>query len=268
MIIRREMMKLQLEGRTAVVTAASKGLGRAIAERLAEEGCRVLLCSRHGEAIRSAADNIRHKYGTFAQGFAVDLQDKEQIAAWIGQIRGQFAHIDALVCNAGGPPSGSFLELDDDQWERAIQTNLMSVVRLLRGFYPLMKDRGARVVTIASTSVKVPIPGLVLSNTLRTGINGLMKTLSQEWGPDGILLNTVCPGRIMTDRLEELDQAAALREGRTVEEIRERFRAQIPLGRYGEPRELADLSAYLLSPRNTYLTGSTFFVDGGMVKAL
>jgi 3-oxoacyl-[acyl-carrier protein] reductase len=261
-------MKLQLEGKTAVVAAASKGLGRAIAERLAEEGCRLLMCSSDGEAIRSAAEDIRRKYGVEAEGEAVDLADKEQIAAWIERIRSRTDHIDALVCNAGGPPSGRFLELDDEQWEQAIRLNLLSVVRLLRGFYPLMKARGARVVAIASTSVKVPIPGLVLSNALRTGVNGLIKTLSQEWGPDGILLNTVCPGRIMTDRLDELDRAAAQREGKTVEEIRAQHMAQIPLGRYGEPHELADLSVFLLSPRNTYLTGSTFLVDGGMVKAL
>ncbi len=161
-----------------------------------------------------------------------------------------------------------FLSLDEEAWLHAIQLNLMSVVRLVKGFHPLMKEQGGRIVTIASSSVKIPIPGLVLSNTLRTGLIGLMKTLSIEWGPDGILLNTVCPGRIMTDRLIELDSFNASRQGKTVEDIQENMIKDIPLGRYGEPEELASMAAYLLSPRNSYMTGSVFYVDGGMVKAI
>lgn len=139
---------------------------------------------------------------------------------------------------------------------------------MLRGFYPLLRVGGGRVVTIASTSVKVPIAGLVLSNTYRTAVAGLMKTLSIEWGQDHILLNTVCPGRIQTDRLDELDAASAQRQGVSIDQLRAQIVKDIPLGRYGNPDELAQFSAYLLSPLNTYMTGSTFFVDGGMVKAL
>lgn len=261
-------MDLQLKGKIAVVSAASRGLGRAVAEQLAKEGCNLFICSRNAEAITKAARELRSGYGVEADGFQADLSDKQQIDAWIEHVASRTGHIDALVCNAGGPPSGSFLDITEEDWDRAIRTNLMSVVRLLRGFYPMMKINGARVVTIASASVKMPIPGLILSNTLRTGIVGLMKTLSIEWAQDGILLNTVCPGRIMTDRVEELDRVRAEREGRSLEDVRKESIRNIPLGRAGKPEELADLCAYLLSARNTYLTGSTYFVDGGSVKAL
>ncbi|MBP1156120.1 MULTISPECIES: SDR family oxidoreductase [unclassified Paenibacillus] len=261
-------MDLRLKGKNAVVTASSKGLGRAVAEQLAAEGASLLLCSRDEQAVCDVAAQLGQKYGVEVAGMGVDLSSPEQISWLVQQASDRFGHVDALVCNAGGPPSGSFLSLDEEAWLHAFQLNLMSVVRLTKGFYPLMKDQGGRVVTIASSSVKVPIPGLVLSNTLRTGILGLMKTLSIEWGPDGILLNTVCPGRIMTDRLIELDSINASLEGKAVEEVRESMTKDIPLGRYGEPEELASMATYLLSPRNSYMTGSVFYIDGGMVKAI
>lgn len=261
-------MDLRLKGKKAVVTASSKGLGRAVAEQLAAEGASLLLCSRDEQAVCEVAAQLGQKYGVEAAGMGVDLSSPEQISWLVQQAQDRFGQVDALVCNAGGPPSGSFLSLDEEAWLYAIQLNLMSVVRLMKGFHPLMKEQGGRIVTIASSSVKIPIPGLVLSNTLRTGIIGLMKTLSIEWGPDGILLNTVCPGRIMTDRLIELDTVNASRQGKAVEEIQESMTKDIPLGRYGEPEELASMAAYLLSPRNSYMTGSVFYVDGGMVKAI
>ena len=261
-------MDLQLKGKAAVVTASSKGLGRAIAEQLAAEGARLLLCSRDEQSVCELAARLQEAYGVEAAGMAVDLSSPEQIGWLVQQAKDRFGQVDALVCNAGGPPSGSFMSIEEEAWLHAIQLNLLSVVRLTKGFYPLMKERGGRVLTVASSSVKVPIPGLVISNTLRTGVVGLMKTLSVEWGPDGILLNTICPGRINTDRLIELDSARAAREQRSVEDIRRQIVGDIPLGRYGEPEELAATAAFLLSPRNSYMTGSAFYVDGGAVKAI
>ncbi|OXM85884.1 SDR family oxidoreductase [Paenibacillus rigui] len=261
-------MDLFLAGKTAVVTASSKGLGRAVAEQLAAEGTHLLLCSRSEEAVKEIAEEIRKKYKVKVEAMAVDLSQVADIDRLVTYAGDHFGRIDALVCNSGGPPSGSFLSFDDAAWEKAFMGNLMSVVRLIRGFHPLLKERGGRIVTIASTSVKTPIPGLVLSNTFRTGVLGLMKTLSMELAPDQILLNTVCPGRIMTDRIVELDSARAEREQRPVEEIQESLVKDIPLGRYGEPHELASIAAYLLSPRNSYMTGSVFYVDGGAVKSL
>lgn len=262
-------MDLGMRGKQVVVSAASKGIGRAIAEQLAAEGADLYLCSRDGVAMENLARELSTLHGVRARGYAVDVSSKEELEEWIGTIQRETGRIDALVCNAGGPPGGSFMDLDDEVWLQAIQTNLMSVIRMLRGFHPLMKAAGgARVITVASSSVKIPIPGLILSNTLRTGLAGLMKTLASEWAEDGILLNTVCPGRIMTGRLDELDTARAQREGTSVEALREQLVKDIPLGRYGTPQEFAEFSTYLLSPRNTYMTGSTFYVDGGMVKSL
>lgn len=261
-------MDLKLNGKKIVVTASSRGLGKAIAARLAEEGAHLALCSRDEAAVRRLADDLARTHGITALGMGVDVSSGADIARFAETVRETFGNVDGLVCNAGGPPSGAFLTLTDEQWERAFQTNLMSVVRLVRNFHPLMKERGGRIIAIASSSVKVPIPGLMLSNVFRAGVAGLMKTLAQELAADGILVNTLCPGRIMTDRLNELDQVRAEREGRSVEEIRHEAVLDIPLGRYGRPEEFADMAAFLLSERNSYMTGSAFMVDGGLVKAL
>jgi 3-oxoacyl-[acyl-carrier protein] reductase len=262
------IVDLQLKGKTAVIAASSKGLGKAIAEELAREGANLFLCSRDEESVRSIAAELEETYDVRVSGMKVDLSDPADITKWIEHISTNTETIDALVCNSGGPPSGSFLSFDDEAWEQSFQTNLMSVIRLVRGCYPYMKQQGGRVITIASSSVKMPIPGLILSNTFRTGISGLMKTLSMELAADRILLNTVCPGRVSTDRLLELDSAKAQRTGQTLDEIQESMTQEIPLGRYGTPEEFAVFSAFLLSPKNTYMTGSVFYVDGGMVKAL
>lgn len=261
-------MDLGLKGKVAVVTASSKGLGRAIAEQLAAEGVNLALCSRDFTSITHVAESIRQQYGVQVIAEQADLKEASAIPAFIGKVIDTYGRIDALLCNSGGPPSGSFIHLQDQAWEDAFQGNLMSVIRLIRECYPYLKENGGRIVTIASSSVKIPIPGLVLSNTFRAGIAGLMKTLSIEFGPDGILVNTVCPGRISTDRLNEIDGVRAQREAVEIEQIRAAAMKDIPLGRYGEPQELAVFSSFLLSPLNSYLTGSVFYVDGGMVKAL
>ena len=228
----------------------------------------MLLCSRSEEAVAGIADRLARQYGVNAVSMRADVSDPNAIAGLRQAAEREFGRVDALLCNAGGPPAGTLLSLTDDDWEHSFRTNVMSVVRLVREFYPLLKSSQGRVLTVASSSVKVPIPGLILSNTMRAGLSGLMKTLSQELGPDGILLNTICPGRIATDRLDELDHARAAREGRSVEQLRADLVKEIPLGRYGRPEELGAFAAFLLSPSNSYMTGSVYYIDGGMVKAL
>lgn len=261
-------MDLQLQGKTALVCAASRGIGRAVAERLAMEGANVHLCSRDGRAVEQLAADLAERYGVAAKGYSVDLGSAEQIERWVRTVGEETGRIDALLCNTGGPPPGSILELDEAEWDKAYETLLMSVVRLLRHSYPYLKAAGGRVLTIASTSVKTPIQGLVLSNTFRTGVVALMKTLAAEWAEDRILLNTICPGRIQTERVDQLDVADAEKLGISFEEMRAKRIGEIPLGRYGMPGELAEFAAYLLSPRNTYMTGSVYYFDGGMVKCL
>lgn len=262
-------MNQSLEGQVALITAASKGLGFATALRLAEEGAQLAICSRDEMRIQEAVNIIQEKTGHVPLGMPVDVSNKEDVEKMVHKTIDYYGRIDMLMLNAGGPPAGNFMDLRDEDWEKAFATNVMSVVRIIREVVSYMrKQSGGRIVAIASSSVKVPIQGLVLSNVMRTGVAGLMKTLSMELGPDGILLNTLCPGRVATDRLIELDQGAAAKLEVPMEKVREQISKGIPLGRYGNPEEFAEAALFLLSPKNTYITGTTLMVDGGMVNAL
>ncbi len=261
-------MDLKYDGKTVLVTAASKGLGKASALALAQEGARVILSSRSQASLEKAAQDIRQETGRDVEIIPADVSDADDVQRLFKEVRQQSDSLHGLVCNAGGPPGGEFMDFSDEDWQKAFETNLLSVIRLVRHAVPLMEKEGGRIVSIASSSVKVPIPGLILSNTMRAGVQGLMKTLSIELAEKGILVNTVGPGRIATDRLYELDEAKAKKLGKPLEEIQKESLQNIPLGRYGKPEEFGQLVAYLLSPANTYLTGSTYMVDGGMVKAL
>ncbi|WP_054950256.1 SDR family oxidoreductase [Numidum massiliense] len=261
-------MNATLSGKVALVTAASQGLGKAIAAELSRGGAHVYICSRQQEAIERTAREISAETGRAVTPLVADVSTASEITPLFDRIAQEHSHLDVLVCNAGGPPGGTFEMFDDAAWQSAFETNLLSVVRLVRGALPFMKEAGGRIVTIASSSVKVPIPGLILSNTMRAGVAGLMKSLANELASYGILVNTVCPGRIATDRVAQLDGAKAEREGKSVRQVKESVESQIPLGRYGEPEEFARVVAFLSSDANTYMTGSTFFVDGGMVQAL
>ncbi|MFC3884319.1 SDR family oxidoreductase [Bacillus songklensis] len=261
-------MDLQLKGKTAIVLASSQGLGKAIAVQLIKEGVNVMLASRSEEKLRATAEEL----SSLADGKAVytiaDVTQKESIQMVVKRTIEYFGTVDILVNNAGGPKAGNIESLTDDDWQDAFELNLLSYIRTIREVLPYMKKRGGHIINIASSSIKEPIPGLVLSNTFRTGIVGLTKTLSQELGEYNILVNTVAPGRIATERVEQLDQISAKNEGISKEEVKEKVKSTISLGRYGEPEEFAKVVAFLVSGANTYMTGNSFLVDGGMVKSI
>jgi 3-oxoacyl-[acyl-carrier protein] reductase len=179
-----------------------------------------------------------------------------------------FGQLDILINNAGGPPAGTFEQITDEQWQQSFELNLLSYVRMIREALPHLKKNGGKIVNIASSSIKEPIPGLLLSNTFRTGIVGMTKTLAIELAKDRILINTVAPGRIATDRVAFLDEVNAEKQGITKSEMEEKMKNTIPLGRYGEPEEFAKVVTFLVSDANSYMTGSSFLVDGGMVKSI
>ena len=262
-------MDLGLRGKTALVTAASKGLGRAIATELAREGARVVISSRDEEALAGTAGEIREETGAEVEYRAADLTRAADIEGLVAHVLARFGGLDVLVNNTGGPPTGNFADLDDEAWDLAFRQIILSLVRCVRGVIPSMRERGGgRIVNVASTSVKQPIDNLLLSNTFRAGLAGLAKSLSLELAPDGILVNTLGPGRILTGRTESLDAGQAEDQGVSVEEIREQFATRIPLGRYGTPEEFARVAAFLASPANSYVTGQAILVDGGMVRAI
>ena len=263
-------MDLGLGGKAALVTAASKGLGRAIALELAREGAHVVISSRDEEALSGAAAEISAETGAEVDYRAADLTRAGDIEALVAHAAGRFGGVDVLVNNTGGPPAGTFEDLDDGAWQAAFDGILMSLIRCVRGVLPHMRagEPWGRIVNVASSSVKQPIENLMLSNTFRAGLAGLAKSLSIELAPDGILVNTLGPGRISTARSQGMDQAQAEAQGVPVEEVRASFEARIPLGRYGTPEEFARVAAFLASPANGYVTGQAILVDGGMVRAL
>jgi 3-oxoacyl-[acyl-carrier protein] reductase len=262
-------MDLGLKGKNALVAAASKGLGKAVALELATEGASVSICARGAAELMQAADDIRAATGARVLPFVCDVTSPEQIAAWVEHAEAQLCSIDVLVNNAGGPPTGPFLDFGDDAWRAGLELNLMSAVRLSRAVLPGMAERGwGRIINITSVMVKQPGPGFVLSTSARSAIIGLAKTLSADFAPRGITINNVCPGYTRTQRMVDLVAARAEREGRTEAEVVAAMTADIPAGRMGEPEELAALVAFLASERADYITGTTIQVDGGLTKAL
>jgi 3-oxoacyl-[acyl-carrier protein] reductase len=260
---------LGVRGKVALVAAASQGMGRAAAFALAREGCKVALCARNEGPLQATVKAVRKETGAEVLGITADVARAEDVATFVNGAVQTFGGVDLLVANAGGPPTGRFEALTEEQWSRAYDLTLQSSVRLVRSSLPSMKDRGGgAIVAITSISVKQPIENLLLSNAMRAAVVGLVKTLARELGPSRIRVNAVAPGWIATDRLTEVTKSRAEREGKTLAVAMAEDAKEIPLGRIGEPQEVADLIVFLLSDRASYLTGNVIQIDGGLYRGV
>ncbi len=262
-------MDLGLTGKVALVAAASRGLGRAVAEELAAEGCSLVLCARHQETLHAARDQIALQSGAAVVAVVADLTVSGDIARVVAKGREHFGRIDILVTNAGGPPAGKFESLSREQWEGATQLTLFSAIELTRLVLPDMKERQwGRILNITSIAVKQPVDNLMLSNSLRAGLTGFARTLANEVAADGITVNNILPGYTRTERVEELAEMMSKSEGISSEEFIARWEREIPMRRLGEPREFAALAAFLVSERAGYVTGTSVQIDGGWIRSL
>jgi 3-oxoacyl-[acyl-carrier protein] reductase len=263
------MMELGLRGKVALVTAASKGLGKAVALRLAQEGADVAICARGEAPLARAAAEIEAQTGRQALALPADVSDPSAVDALVEATIERFGRVDVLVTNAGGPPPGQFLDLTPEDWEAAARLTLMSAVRLCYGVVPAMKAQGAgAILAMTSITVKQPLPNLGLSNSLRLAVVGLVKTLADELAPFGVRVNAICPGWTHTARVDQLLRDRAERNSTTPEEEAAEIAAAIPLGRMGTPDEFAAVAAFLVSPAASYVTGVSLLVDGGMYRGV
>lgn len=262
-------MDLGLRGKVALVAAASRGLGRAVAEELAAEGASLVMCARGEKALMEAAGAIRASSGVEVEALAADVSLPEDVDRLVNIALNRFARVDILVTNAGGPPSGTFETLGPEKWDDAVRLTLLSTVNLCRAVLPGMKQRHwGRIINITSITVKQPVEGLMLSNSLRAGVTGFARTLANEVARDGITVNNILPGYTRTQRVEELARATADREKISVAESMKKWEAEIPMRRLGEPKEFAAVAAFLASERASYITGTSIQVDGGWIKSL
>jgi len=262
-------MDLGLKDKVVIVAASSQGIGRAAAERFAAEGARLAICSRDEKRIRSTADAIHTRFGTDVAAEAVDVTDAAAVHRFCADVHKRFGRIDVCVTNAGGPPAKDFLSISLDEWRRAVELNFLSVVSFAREVIPHMrKQRWGRFLTITSVAVKQPVPELILSNAVRNAVVGLVKSLANEYGRDGILFHNVGPGYTDTDRVKELAAIKAKAGGISEDEVKRQWAAGSALGRIGRPEETADVIVWLASERASYLTGQTVLVDGGSYKGV
>jgi 3-oxoacyl-[acyl-carrier protein] reductase len=262
-------MDLELRGKVALVTGASKGMGKATAKRFAQEGASVAICARGQQGLEAAAGEIRQASSAEVLTVQADLSVANDVQRVVEATLGRFGRIDALVCNAGGPPALRFEEATESDWSQALDLSLHSTMRLVRLVLPPMREQGSgSIAVITSTTVQEPSNGLILSTVPRLGVAGLFKALSKDYGADGIRFNVVSPGGFRTDRSVELMEKRARETSCSVEELLIKAGQGIPLGRLGEPEEIADVIVFLCSARASYVTGTLIAVDGGRVHGL
>jgi 3-oxoacyl-[acyl-carrier protein] reductase len=260
---------LGLKGKAALVAASSRGLGKAVALGLAREGARVAICARNERDLLEAQREIEEKTGGRVIARAADVTNGDSVKSLVRDVFGEFAAVDILVCNAGGPPSGPIGDFGPDDYRKALELNLLSTIALCREVVPHMKERGwGRIVNVTSVSAKQPIDTLALSNTARAGVLGYSKTLSNQTAPFGITVNSVCPGYTKTERVEDLAKAYEESGKGDAQEFFRAVERTIPMGRLGRPEELAAAVVFLCSDAAGYITGVALQVDGGYVKSI
>ena len=262
-------MDLGLKNKVALVVAASRGLGRAVAEELAAEGASLVICARETKTITETARDIAESTGAHVLATTADVTSLNDINRLVESAIARFGRIDILVTNAGGPPAGTFDSLTPEQWEAATRLTLFSAINLTREVLPGMKERGwGRILNITSIAVKQPVDNLMLSNSLRAALTGFARTLANEVATQGITVNNILPGYTRTERVEELASQMAAKQGITAEQFKSRWEQEIPMRRLGEPLEFAALAAFLVSERASYITGASIAVDGGWIKSV
>jgi 3-oxoacyl-[acyl-carrier protein] reductase len=262
-------MDLDLAGRAALVCGSSAGLGRAIADALAAEGCRVAINGRDEERLNHALALLAQRYETEIAAFRADVSVPEQAVDLVEQVQQRFGSLDVLVCNAAGPAAASFEQIAPEQWQAALDLNLLSTMHLCRAALPAMRQRRwGRIVCLTSVAARQPIQGLILSTTARAGVLGFAKCLSDEVATEGITVNAVCPGYMRTDRITDLVEQRAAQTKRDTNQVLSGYVADIPAGRMGEPEELAAAVAFLASGRAGYITGVALQVDGGYIRSI
>jgi 3-oxoacyl-[acyl-carrier protein] reductase len=260
-------MDLGLKDKVMMVAGAGQGLGYGTARALAREGARVSICSHLPDEMQAAEPRLRQETGGQVMATVCDVRDPAAIQAWVDLTVAAWGRVDGLFANAGGPPAAFFKELTDAQWQAAFELTLMSAIRLIRAVLPHM-PAGSAIVASTSSSVIEPIERLALSNVMRAGVAGLVKTLADELAPDGIRINNLMPGRIDTERVAQLDRIAAEKQGISFDEMRAKSLATIPLGRLGTIDEYGTAAAFLLSSAASYITGAILRLDGGKMRSI